>query len=84
MKSLFASLSLAMACVTAHGAEPVPVLELPGLTREWDAPAVDPVGVAVSTPAQPVPEPGVLPMLAVGAVLVALRLGRKRRNDTFK
>lgn len=84
MKSLFASLGLAVVCMSARGAEPVPVIELPGLAQEGGAPTVVAASWPDPIPVQPVPEPGAVPMLAVGVVIVALRLGRKRRNDTFK
>ncbi|AXA91979.1 PEP-CTERM sorting domain-containing protein [Massilia sp. YMA4] len=88
MKTLLASLSLALACAAVQGAEPVPVTDRPGLTQADDTPAAADTSAATAanapSPATAVPEPGVLPMLAIGIVLVVLRLGRKGRNDTFK
>ncbi|AVR95856.1 hypothetical protein [Pseudoduganella armeniaca] len=87
MKSLLASLSLALACAAAQGAEPVPVLDQPGFTQAEDTPAADTAAASAAvapSPAATVPEPGPLPMLAIGVVLVVLRLSRKGRNDTFK
>jgi hypothetical protein len=87
MKSLLASISLALACAAAQGAEPVPVLDQPGFTQAQDTPADTSVATTAAAPsptAAAVPEPGALPMLAIGIFLVVLRLSRKGRSDTFK
>lgn len=86
MKSLLAclNLALALACATAQGADAVPVIDQPGFSHEADTAVAAPAASSAPVMAVAVPEPDVLPMLAVGAVLVALRLGRKKRNDKFK
>lgn len=84
MKSLLLSACLAFACAAAQGAEPVPVIEQAVLVQADETVAAPVASADTASPAVAVPEPEVLPMLAVGIVLVLLRLSRKGRNDTFK